>query len=149
MHSVPRVLVVEDDDAIRALLLTALTREPLAVDAAEDGDVALALTAQRTYEVIILDLMLPRVHGLEFLEAFRKTATNEPVVLVVSAFDDLAFDRIPAEWVHAIVRKPFDLLYLVTIVREVALAAQGIRQQEVLAEEGAAVVPAARQVSIC
>jgi DNA-binding response OmpR family regulator len=124
----PRVLVVEDDDSIRGLLLTTLRREPLLVDSADDGEEALRLTALNDYAVIVLDLMMPRVDGFAFLERFhspvRRTST---VIFVVTAFDDLVVERILAERVHAIVRKPFDVLRLVTTIREVALAIQAVK----------------------
>jgi len=124
MLSAPRVLVIEDDDAIRSLLVTALGRESLDVNDADDGDEALRLTAERDYTVIVLDLMMPRVDGLAFLDEFVKTPRAvRPIILVVTAFDDLVVERLPADRVHAIIRKPFDVLHLVTIIREIALAA--------------------------
>jgi DNA-binding response OmpR family regulator len=125
MLSVPRVLVVEDDESIRGLLLTALRREMLQVDAADDGEEALHLTAIHEYAVIVLDLMMPRVDGFAFLEKFHShTRNGVPVIFVVTAFDDLVFERIPAHQAHAIIRKPFDALRLANTVRDVATAIQ-------------------------
>ncbi|HYH05830.1 MAG TPA: response regulator [Thermoanaerobaculia bacterium] len=121
MPAAPRVLVVEDEDAIRALLVAALRREPFEVDAAGDGAAALLLTSVHEYAVIVLDLMMPRVSGFEFLEAFRRVAPqSRSVVIVVTAFDDGMVARLSADAVHAIVRKPFDVGQLVAIVREIA-----------------------------
>lgn len=126
MPSVPRVLVVEDDDAIRTLLVAALRREPFDVDTANDGAEALQLTQSFEYAVIVLDLMMPRLNGFEFLEAFRSTSPNAPsVIVVVTAFDDSMVGKLGPQHVHAIVRKPFDVPQLVTMVREVALAWRG------------------------
>ena len=66
----PRILVVEDDDVIRTLLVTALRSEPFNVDAANDGAAGLELTSRCEYAVIILDLMMPRISGFEFLARF-------------------------------------------------------------------------------
>ncbi len=128
MLSLPRVLIVEDDDSIRGLLLTTLRREPLQVDEADDGQEALHLTALNDYAVILLDLMMPRVDGFAFLEQFHgNTRDRVPVIFVVTAFDDLVFDRIPAHHAHAIIRKPFDVLRLANTIREVATAIQATK----------------------
>jgi two-component system response regulator VanR len=122
MTAAPRVLVVEDEDAIRALLVAALRREPFEVDAAADGAAALQLVAANDYAVIILDLMMPRLNGFEFLDAFQAAApAASSVVFVVTAFDDVMIGRLRADRVHAIVRKPFDVPQLVAMVREVVL----------------------------
>jgi len=129
MFSTPRVLVVEDDESIRGMLLTTLRREPLYVDSAEDGEEALRLTAIHDYAVILLDLMMPRVDGFAFLEQFHSDARDRvPVIFVVTAFDDLVFERIPAHHAHAIIRKPFDVLRLATTIREVATAIHETRK---------------------
>jgi DNA-binding response OmpR family regulator len=122
MAAVPRVLVVEDEHVIRSLLVAALRREIFEVDAASDGAGALQLTAVHEYAVILLDLMMPRVNGFEFIEGFVRTSPNaRSAIIVLTAFDDVMVSRLPADRVHAIFRKPFDLPALVSIVREVAM----------------------------
>lgn len=130
MSAGPRVLVVEDDDAIRTLLVAALRREPFEVDAANDGDQALRMTQSREYAVIVLDLMMPRINGFDFLEAFRKaTPDARSVIFIVTAFDDSMVGKFAPGQVHAIIRKPFDVPQLVTMVREVAMASP-VRESE-------------------
>jgi DNA-binding response OmpR family regulator len=127
MSPVPRVLVVEDDDAIRALLTAALRREPFEVDAASDGAAALLLTAQHEYAVIVLDLMMPRVNGFQFLSAFHEARpAPRSVIVVVSAFDDAMVGRLSSQHVHAIIRKPFDVPQLVSMIREVVMTWAGL-----------------------
>jgi len=147
MLSLPRVLIVEDDESIRGLLLTTLRREPLLVDAADDGEEALRLTAIHEYAVIVLDLMMPRVDGFAFLEQFHSDARDGvPVIFVVTAFDDLVFERIPAHHAHAIIRKPFDVLRLANTIREVATAIQATK----VTPEVPRVIEAVRRLdSIC
>jgi DNA-binding response OmpR family regulator len=118
----PKVLVVEDDDAIRTLLVAAIRREPFDVDAAADGVVALQMTQSNEYAVIVLDLMMPRLNGFEFLQAFRRSTPDaRSVVFVITAFDEAKIARLSAKDVHAVIRKPFDVPQLVTMIREVAL----------------------------
>jgi DNA-binding response OmpR family regulator len=121
LPALPRILVVEDDEAIRSMLVLALRRQPLAVDPAVDGAAALELCAKHDYAVILLDLMLPRLNGIEFLQAFRAASPlAKTVVILLTAFDDNAIRRLDTEYAHAIVRKPFDVNLLVEIVYETA-----------------------------
>jgi DNA-binding response OmpR family regulator len=118
----PRVLVLEDDPAIRKLLVAALRRESLEVDAGSDGAEGLLRVQEREYAVILLDLMMPRLNGLEFLAAFRRAAPGaRSVIVVTTASDELLLAALPPGEVHAVVRKPFDVYSLVAMIREVAL----------------------------
>ena len=122
MSLTPKVLVVEDDDAIRALLVAALRREPFEVHAAMHGAEALALTRASHYAVILLDLMMPTLSGVEFLQAFHEAdPKSRTVVFVMTAFDDVTVRHIAPNLVHGIVRKPFDVPQLVAMVREVVM----------------------------
>lgn len=125
----PKVLVVEDDDAIRALLVAALRREPFEVHAAANGAEALTVTRAAEYAVILLDLMMPMVTGVEFLQAFHEAdPESRTVVFVMTAFDDVTIRHIAPNLVHGIVRKPFDVPQLVAMVREVALTRMHVEQ---------------------
>jgi len=118
----PKVLVVEDDDAIRTLLVAALRREPFEVHSAVNGAEALDLTRASEYAVILLDLMMPALNGVEFLQAFHEASPeSRTVIFVMTAFDDVMVRHVAPNLVHGIIRKPFDVPQLVSMVREVAL----------------------------
>ena len=128
MTPYPSVLVVEDDAAIRDLLVTALGREPLRVDTAADGAEALEKLAGARYAVLLLDLMLPRVSGYALLEILRARQTaGTLMVIVMTAFDDAAIRALDAEQVHACIRKPFDLLMVSELVRDCAQLMQAVQ----------------------
>jgi len=125
-----KVLVVEDDDAIRALLLAALRREPFDVHAAPNGAEALNLTQTTDYAVILLDLMMPKLNGHQFLEAFQQAQPKtRTVVFVMTAFDDVMVRHVAPGLVHGIVRKPFDVPQLVSMIREVVLTRPATRPE--------------------
>lgn len=116
----PKVLVVEDDDAIRTLLVAALGREAFTVDAASDGAVALEHVRHCEYAVIVLDLMMPRMNGFQFLDAFAAVSpAARSVVFVFTAFDDRKLAGLSPTQVHAVLRKPFDVSQLVAMIREI------------------------------
>jgi DNA-binding response OmpR family regulator len=105
------VLIVDDDQPIRNLLSVAMTRRGLQCDGAKDGEDGLQRMRATTYAVVLLDLMMPRVGGAEFLRRLAEWQLSvrlRPVVLLMTAFAD---ERLPvvADSIQAIIRKPFDL----------------------------------------
>ena len=66
-----KVLVVDDEPGVRAALQRALTLERHDVILAEDGQEALDVLAERTVDAIVLDVMMPRVDGLEVCRRLR------------------------------------------------------------------------------
>src|SRR3954469_17224291 len=83
------ILVIEDEPRIRAFLGRALEAEGFTVNGAEDGLDGLKPPLQSSYDLIVLDLLLPRVDGLTVLRELTKRCPDVPVV-VVSARSDLA-----------------------------------------------------------
>ena len=80
-----RVLIVEDEEAICAVLRDMLEQEGCEVKTAENGAVALKHVANERPDVILLDLMMPHMDGFQFLESLRKThAPNIPVIVLTA-----------------------------------------------------------------
>jgi CheY-like chemotaxis protein len=103
------------------MLTAALSREALAVDGASDGLAGLEKLAAARYSVIIVDLMMPRMDGFTFLDAFRKlTLPIRPLVFVMTAYDDLALLKLDATLVHGYLKKPFDVEQVVKLIRDAA-----------------------------
>jgi DNA-binding response OmpR family regulator len=84
-----QILVVEDEPRIRAFLGRALEAEGFAVDGAADGLEGLRRALDTPYDLVVLDLLLPRVDGLTVLRELHRRCPGTPVV-VVSARSDLA-----------------------------------------------------------
>jgi DNA-binding response OmpR family regulator len=85
----PRVLIVEDDPTIVANLVEYLAGRGLAVDSAYDGAAAIARLGSSTFDVIVLDLGLPRADGLQVLQHLRQRLAVATPVLVLTARDAL------------------------------------------------------------
>lgn len=66
----PKILVVEDDMALRKVYMTILSKEGFEVEAATDGEQALAMAQQSEPDLILLDMMMPKVNGIEFLKRY-------------------------------------------------------------------------------
>lgn len=112
-----RILVVDDDQAIRNLLCAVLRRRGLEVDVAENGAEGLGMLADRSYGIILLDLMMPLVDGHLFLRRLQDLKIEpRPIVLVISASDESDFRKLERGSVSAIIRKPFDIFELAELV---------------------------------
>jgi two-component system response regulator RegX3 len=111
----PRVLIVDDEEPLRASLTYALTREGYSVATAADGPAALARASDTAPDVVILDLMLPGLDGMEVCRRLRQTA-DVPVVMLTAK--DHGRDKVAGLNAGAddYVTKPFDTPELVARV---------------------------------
>jgi two-component system copper resistance phosphate regulon response regulator CusR len=89
-----RVLVVDDSERVRKTLATGLRAHGMAVEAAADGAEALAMLNGLSFDLVVLDLMMPRVDGVQVLQAL-KGRPQKPRILVLSARDQVQ-DRVEA-----------------------------------------------------
>ncbi len=114
-----KILVVDDDDAIRAMVERVLRRESFEVESARDGHEAIEKLSRNDYGTVLLDLMMPRVDGhgvLRYLESERPT--DKPWVIVMTANVQGASDAARARPVFRVIPKPFDIRQLISNVRE-------------------------------
>jgi len=81
--STPTVLIVEDEDSFIEALTVGLNREGFRVEVAQDGASALQRFAEVQPDVILLDLMLPRISGIDVCREIRKTSTV-PIIMVTA-----------------------------------------------------------------
>jgi len=79
-----RVLVVEDDNALRASLENGLAKAGYAVDGAADGKVAELMGDQFPYDAVVLDLGLPGKSGIDVLKGWRKRGNLTPVIILTA-----------------------------------------------------------------
>ena len=79
-----RILIVEDDESVANVLQKVLTDEHYAVDVVTDGHVGWQMVSAAHYDLVVLDVMLPKLDGLEFCQRLRDRAYNMPVLLVTA-----------------------------------------------------------------
>ena len=82
-----RVLVVDDEKLIVKGIVLSLSSDGYEVDCAYDGEEAINMAAAKEYDIILLDLMLPKVDGLGVCEAIRKHS-NVPIIMLTAKGDD-------------------------------------------------------------
>ena len=122
-----RILLVEDDADLAQFIRKGLKEEHYAVDVATDGEEGLALALNNTYDLLILDIMLPKLDGLTLCRRIPAKGSMTPVLLLtarntvedkVSGFDTGADQFLP---------KPFAFVELLAQIR--ALLRRGSSQQ--------------------
>lgn len=83
MEKEARILVVDDEERIRRLLKMYLERENYEIDEAENGEEALDMALKEEYDLIILDIMMPGMDGIEVCQELRKTKAT-PVIMLTA-----------------------------------------------------------------
>jgi heavy metal response regulator len=79
-----RILVIEDEKKVASFLKKGLEEEHYAVDTAFDGEEGLALAQINEYDLIILDIMLPKLDGMEVLRRIRGNGSSVPILMLTA-----------------------------------------------------------------
>lgn len=112
-----RALVAEDDNALRSVLERGLTERGYVVDAVKDGEQALGYLRAYEYEVAIVDWRMPKVSGLEVVQALRAQRSAVPVLMLTAR--DTPSDRVTGldQGADDYLVKPFDFGELLARLR--------------------------------
>jgi len=142
-----RLLLVEDDTMIGESVLDLLRAEHYAVDWVKDGEMADTTLRTQTYDLVLLDLGLPRRDGLSVLRGLRSRKERIPV-LIATARDSVQ-QRIEGLDAGAddYVLKPYDLEELLARIRALLRRAAG-RAEPVYEHKGVSINPATREVMV-
>jgi DNA-binding response OmpR family regulator len=142
-----RLLLVEDDKMIGEAVHDLLRAEHYAVDWVQDGELAETALRTQTYDLVLLDLGLPRRDGLSVLRSLRSRKVRIPVI-VATARDSIQ-QRIEGLDAGAddYVLKPYDMTELLARIRALLRRASG-RAEPVYEHRGVTINPATREVSI-
>ncbi|PLX92117.1 MAG: DNA-binding response regulator [Desulfuromonas sp.] len=86
-----RILVVEDEKKVASFIKRGLEEEEFSVDVAYDGEEGLYMIETNTYDLILMDIMLPKMDGLEVVQAMRTKEINVPVLCLTAkdSVDDI------------------------------------------------------------
>jgi len=122
-----RILLVEDDKMIADAIILSLKDADYAVDGVSDGKSALTAISCQSYDLILLDLTLPKIDGLAVLKTLRKT--HETPVIIITARDTLDERIIGLDYgADDYLLKPFDLSELLARIRAVLRRKNGSSQ---------------------
>lgn len=114
-----RILVVEDEKSIQNIIIAFLKNEKYNVETADDGLEAINILQDHNYDLILLDLMLPKIDGYTVCEMIRKKS-NVPIIILtaltdeesqIKGFDKLADDYITKPFSMPVVLKHIEALF--------------------------------------
>ncbi len=78
-----KILLVEDEDFIRELYVRQLTKEGFEVKSAADGQTGLTMLKAEPFDLLLLDIMLPGINGLQLLREFKTQNPNSPMITIL------------------------------------------------------------------
>ncbi len=120
MSSEPRVLIVESNDALRAMIFTILRHQPVQVDTATTADEALAKVAQCDYALAVVDLDMPNGDGPAFVRTFHERRPEGTTFILAVRDPRNADEPLDPDLVSAVMNKPLEIELLGEVVRECA-----------------------------
>jgi DNA-binding response OmpR family regulator len=85
----PRILLVDDEQPIQTLLSFPLQRDGYEVVQASDGNEALARFSEQQFDLVVLDLMLPRIDGLEVCKRLRAKGSTVPIIMLTAKSEEI------------------------------------------------------------
>jgi len=119
--SAPLVLIADNDRAVSALLTEVLARTGLAVQPVYDGETARLRARDRDVAVLVCDLDMPRLSGIDVVESLAELADPPQVVVVSGYLDGAIQQRLSAlPYVRGVLPKPFDVLAFAKRVHQLA-----------------------------
>jgi len=119
MNETPRILLVDDDDGVRASLSAFLTRAGFQVDTVSNSEQALAKLEKYKPELIVMDVLMPRMDGRETLRRMRQAGNLTPVILLTQVGEATERAMALEEGADDYINKPFEPHELVARIRAV------------------------------
>lgn len=116
----PTVLVIEDNDVMRELLARMLQRKGFAVETVANGHDGLTLFGLQSFDLVITDMVMPRMNGLELIQALKRMRPDVKVIAVSGHDDRIGYLRVALQiGAKAVCLKPVTPADLVQTVRAV------------------------------
>jgi DNA-binding response OmpR family regulator len=145
------IMLVDDEDSIQRLLAYPLEREGYRVVQARDGEEALRRFGEQNVDLVLLDVMLPKLDGLEVCRRLRTTSAV-PIIMLTARDDEV--DKVLGLELGAddYITKPFSIRELRSriraVLRRASLAGQRAAGEEVIGVDGLEIDPVKRTVTV-
>ncbi len=120
-----RILIIEDEKQIARILTLELSYEGYETMSAPDGQSGLELALKEDWDVILLDIMLPKLNGIEVLQGFRKINKHTPVIMLTAKTAKTDIVNGLDQGANDYITKPFDIEELFARIRAVLRLTQG------------------------
>lgn len=127
-----RVLIIEDEKRLAENLAKALREGPgYAVDLAEDGEIGLQLARDGVYDLVLLDLMLPVLNGMQVLSRLRRYGERTPVLVLTAQTGKASVIELLNAGADDYLGKPFDLGELLARIKALIRRGKGVARPEI------------------
>lgn len=120
-----KILIIEDEKQIARILTLELSYEGYETMSAPDGQSGLELALKEDWDVILLDIMLPKLNGIEVLQGFRKINKHTPVIMLTAKTAKTDIVNGLDQGANDYITKPFDIEELFARIRAVLRLTQG------------------------
>jgi DNA-binding NtrC family response regulator len=114
-----RILVVDDEEALRTVLSSELVSAGYDIATASDGDEAISAVQNKKFDLVLLDIKMPRVDGFEVLKFVKKTYPAIKVIMLTGFADLKNAIESKKHGAEDFVSKPYDLVDLLTTIERV------------------------------
>ena len=119
MSNKTSILYVDDEDTLRFLVDEQLTAEGFVVETADDGDTAVTMLGKRNFDVILLDIRMPRMNGIEVLKHVKQKKIKSRVIMLTGVDDmSIALEAVK-NGANDYLTKPFDHRNLVKAIQRI------------------------------
>lgn len=124
-----RVLLVDDEVEFTGCLARVLSRRGFEVETVGDGLAALSLIAKKHYEVVVLDVKMPGMSGLQVLSEVKRFAPSVQVILLTGHFSATDEDTTLKTGAYAYLLKPYPIMRLVSLISAAACCGAGMPEE--------------------
>jgi CheY-like chemotaxis protein len=115
---VGRILVVDDDNAVRAMLQQTLSEAGYDVQSAADGALGMRMVSEQPFDIVLTDLIMPDHEGIETIRDLRRDYPSVRIIAMSGAVDEVYLKTAGFLGAHVTLRKPIDAQTLLRIVRD-------------------------------
>lgn len=122
VQSVKRILIAEDEEVLRMLIVDSLEDEGYIIDEASDGIEALELFEENTYDLLLVDYMMPRLTGIEVIKKVRSYIDSKQTVkilMLTAKSQEKDIEEAKVAGADYFLAKPFSPMKLVELVEEI------------------------------
>ena len=116
MPRTKKIMVVDDEAGIRNLLFDVLSEEGFLVTLAKDGEDSLKQMRKNKYDLVITDINMPRLGGLELIKRMKREGRKEKIIIMSGKPFDLKRNRKEIPKVVALLNKPFQMNLFLEVV---------------------------------
>jgi diguanylate cyclase (GGDEF)-like protein len=121
LNKIKTVLIVDDDQMLLNFLKTVLELEGFQCETAVSSSFALELIGNSAFDIMITDIIMPKINGLELTEKVKKLRPRMPIIITTGFFDDFSYDKAIEAGASDFLKKPFTAKELAARIRHVEM----------------------------